>query len=162
MFGRLKHAMRKILTDRLKVIFCGSEVAMARDPEQKFEFRSMELETVDLLMTQDKTARHRIWVKKRPSYCAEAGVGRERLMRAYPGPDRPLGNVDVEALADRALGITEGVAEVIGRDCFEDHVLRIGFIFSCGCGEFIEALSALEYLEDSEAVLSPSFLDSEF
>src|SRR5712692_7985992 len=70
MFGCLKHAMREIVTDRLKVIFCGSEVAMARDPEQKFEFRSMELETVDLLMTQDKAAHHRIWVKKRSSYCA--------------------------------------------------------------------------------------------
>ena len=83
-------------------------------------------------------------------------------MHAYPGPDRTLGNVDVEALADHSLRITEGVAEVIGRDRFEDHAGRVGFIFSCGCGEFIEALSALEYLEDSEAVLSPSFLDAEF
>ena len=83
-------------------------------------------------------------------------------MRAYPGPDRPLGNVDVEALADRALRITEGVPEIVGRDRFEDHAGRVGFIFSCGCGEFVEALSALEYWEGSEAVLPPSFLDGEF
>jgi len=83
-------------------------------------------------------------------------------MRAYPGPNRPLGNVHMEAFADRVLRITEGVAEVVGRDRFEDHAGRVRFIFPCGCGEFIEALSALKYLKDSEAVLSPSFLDGEF
>ena len=83
-------------------------------------------------------------------------------MRAYPGSDRSFGNVDVEAFTDHALRITEGVAEVVGRDRFEDHSGRVGFIFSCGCGEFVETLSALEYLEDSEAVLSPPFLDAEF
>src|SRR5437870_4597743 len=70
MFSRLKHAMREILTDRVEVVFRGSEVVMARDLEQEFEFRSMELETVDLLMTQDKTADHPLCVKKRSSYCA--------------------------------------------------------------------------------------------
>ena len=68
----------------------------------------------------------------------------------------------MQALADGALRITEGVPEIVGRDRFEDHAGRVGFIFSCGCGEFVEALSALEYLEDSEAILSPSFLDGEF
>jgi hypothetical protein len=38
----------------------------------------------------------------------------------------------------------------------------VGFIFSCGYGEFIETLSALEYLEDSETVLSPSLFGAEF
>ncbi len=83
-------------------------------------------------------------------------------MRSYPRSDRPLGNVDVEALADRSLRITDGVAEVVGRDRFEDHAGRIGFIFSCCCGEFVETLSALEDLENSETILSPSFLDGEF
>jgi len=83
-------------------------------------------------------------------------------MRAYPRPDRPLGNVDVEALADHSLRITEGVAEVVGRDRFENHSGRIGFIFSCGCGEFVETLAALENLERPEAILSPSFFDTEF
>ena len=83
-------------------------------------------------------------------------------MLSYPRPNRPFGNVDVLSLANRALCIAHGIAEVIFRNRFEDHAGRVGFIFSCGCGEFIEALSALEYLEDSEAVLSPSFLDGEF
>ncbi len=83
-------------------------------------------------------------------------------MQAYPGPDRSFGNVDVEAVTDRALRITHGVAEVVGGDRFEDHSGRVGFIFPCGCGEFVETLCALEYLEGSEAVLSPSFLDGEF
>ena len=121
----------------------------------------MELEAVDLLMAERKTADDRLGVKKFSCWGAQARVGRERFMRAYPGPDRSFGNVDVEAFTDRALRITEGVAEVVGRDCFEDHAGRVGFIFSCGCGEFIEALSALKYLEDSEAVLSPSFLHGE-
>src|SRR5207244_11644908 len=30
-------------------------------------------------------------------------VSREGFVRSYPGPDRPLGDVDVESLADRAL-----------------------------------------------------------
>src|SRR5258708_21676776 len=83
-------------------------------------------------------------------------------MPAYPGPDRTFGNVDMQLLADRALSIAYGVAEVIGRDRFEDRSGRVRFIFSCRCGEFIKTLSALEYLERPEAVLSPSFLDSEF
>ena len=83
-------------------------------------------------------------------------------MRAYPGPDRSLGNVDMETLTDRTLRITEGVAEVEGRDRFENHSGRVGFIFPCGCGEFVETLAALEYLERPEAILSPSFLDGEF
>ncbi len=83
-------------------------------------------------------------------------------MRAHPGPDRPFGNVDVEALAYRALRIAYGVAEVIGGNRFEDHAGRVGFVFPCGCGEFIEALSALEHLEDSETIQSSAFLHGEF
>jgi len=78
------------------------------------------------------------------------------------GPDRPLGNVDVEAFTDRTLRIAHGVAEIVGRDRFENHTGRIGLIFSCGCGEFVEALAALEYLERPEAILPPSFFDAEF
>ena len=63
---------------------------------------------------------------------------------------------------ERAMRFTEGVGEVVGRDRFEDHLGRVGFIFSCGCGEFVETLYALECLEDSEAVQSPSFSDAEF
>jgi hypothetical protein len=83
-------------------------------------------------------------------------------MRSYPGPDTTFGNIDMQRLADRALGIAYGVAEIIGRDRFEDRSGRVRFIFSCGCGEFVEALSALEYLEDSEAVLPLAFLHGEF
>ena len=83
-------------------------------------------------------------------------------MHAYPGPDRSFGNVDVEAFTDHALRITQGVAEVVGRDRFENHSGRVAFIFSCGCGEFVKTLGALEYLERPEAILSPSFLDAEF
>ena len=83
-------------------------------------------------------------------------------MRSYPGPNRPLGNVDVEALADHALRIAEGVAEVIGRHGFEDQAGRIGFVFSCSCGELVETLCTLKYLKGSEAVPSSSFLDGEF
>jgi len=52
----------------------------------------------------------------------------------------------MQPLADRALRIAYGVAEVVGRDRFEDHVGRVRFILSRGCGEFAETLSALEYL----------------
>jgi hypothetical protein len=83
-------------------------------------------------------------------------------MRAYPGPDRSFGNVDVETFTDRALRITEGVAEVVGRYRFEDYSRRVAFIFSCGCGEFVETLAALEYLERPETILSSSFFDAEF
>lgn len=83
-------------------------------------------------------------------------------MRAYPGPNRPLGDVDVEAFPDCALRVTHGVAEVVGRDRFENHARRVGFVFSCGCGEFVETLPALEDLEDSETIQSPAFLDGEF
>ena len=83
-------------------------------------------------------------------------------MRAYPGPDRSFGNVDVEAFTDRALRIAQGVAEVVGRDRFENHSGRITFIFPCGCDEFVETLAALEYLERPEAILSSSFFDAEF
>ena len=89
-------------------------------------------------------------------------MGRERSMCAYPGPDRSLGNVDVEALTDSALRIAHGVAKVVSRDRFEDHSRRVGFIFPRSCGEFVETLAALEYLERPEAILSPSFLDAEF
>ena len=83
-------------------------------------------------------------------------------MRAYPGPDRSFGNVDVETFTDCALRITEGVAEVEGRDRFENHSGRVGFIFPCGCGEFVKTLGTLEYSERPEAILSPSFLNTEF
>ena len=162
MFGGLKHAVREIFTDRFQLIFCGRQMAVACVLEQKFELRSMQLETVDLFVAQKIIANHRVRVKKPPADGAQASVSRERFMRAYPGPDRPLGNVDMEALADHALRIAEGVAEVVGRDRFEDHAGRVGFIFSCGCGEFVETLAALEYLERSEAILSPSFFDAEF
>jgi hypothetical protein len=162
MFGCLKHVVREIMTDRIEVVFRGSKVAVARDLEQEFELRSMEPEAVDLPMAERKTADHRLRIEQSSSRGAQTGVCGERLMSAYPRPDRPLGNVDVEAFTDFALRITEGVAEVVGRDRFEDHSGRVSFIFSCGCGEFIETLSALEYLEDSEAVLSPSFFDAEF
>jgi len=68
----------------------------------------------------------------------------------------------MQPLADRALRITYGVAEVVGRNRFEDHVGRIRLIFSCGCSEFVQTLPALEDLENSEAVQSPAFLDGEF
>jgi hypothetical protein len=35
-------------------------------------------------------------------------------------------------------------------------------LFVRGCGEFVETLAALEYLERPEAILSPSFFDAEF
>lgn len=63
----------------------------------------------------------------------------------------------METLANRALRITEGVPEAIGRDRFLNHSWRISFILPCGCGEFVETLSALEYLERSEAILSLPF-----
>ena len=68
----------------------------------------------------------------------------------------------MEAFADCPLRLTHGIAEVIGRDRFEDHVGRIRLIFSCGCSEFVQALPALEDLEDSEAVQSPALLDRKF
>ena len=68
----------------------------------------------------------------------------------------------MQALADRALRITERAAEVIGRDGFEDDARRVGFVFPRICSELVEALSALKHLKNSEAVLSPSFLDREF
>jgi len=68
----------------------------------------------------------------------------------------------MQPLADHALRITYRVAEVVGRNCFEDHVGRIRLIFAWGCTEFVQALPALEDLEDSEAVQSPAFLDGEF
>ena len=80
-------------------------------------------------------------------------------MRLYPGPDRAFGDVDVEAVADRALRVAYGVAEVIEGNRFENRALRIGFVFSCGCGEFVKALCTLKYLKNPEAVLSPAFLD---
>jgi len=39
---------------------------------------------------------------------------------------------------------------------------RVRFILSRGCGEFVETLSALEYLKNSEAIQSSAFLDGEF
>ena len=83
-------------------------------------------------------------------------------MLAYPGPDSSFEDVDVEALADCALRIAHGVAQIVGRDRFEDHAGRVGFIFPCGRGEFVEALAALQHLKGSEPVLSSSFLDGEF
>jgi len=68
----------------------------------------------------------------------------------------------MKTIADRALRIAYGVAEVVGRNRFEDDVRRIRLIFSRSCSEFAEALPALEDLEDSEAVQSPAFLDGEF
>jgi hypothetical protein len=68
----------------------------------------------------------------------------------------------VVVLANRTLRIAYGVAEVVGRNGFEDHARRVRFIFSGVCREFVEALSALEELEVSEAVQSPPLLDGEF
>ena len=122
----------------------------------------MKPEAVDLLMAHGIAADDRFRIEQSASRCAQTGVGRERFVRANPGSDCSFGNVDVEAFTDRALRITEGVAEVVGRDRFEDHSGRVGFISSCGCGEFVETLAALEYLERPEAILSPSFFDAEF
>jgi len=93
---------------------------------------------------------------------AHARVRRKRFMRSYPGPDRTFRNVDMQPLADRALRIAYGVAEIVDRDRFEDHVGRIRLIFAWGCTEFVQTLPALEDLENSEAVQSPAFLDGEF
>ena len=68
----------------------------------------------------------------------------------------------MQPLADHALRITYRVAEVVGRNCFEDDVGRIRLIFAWGCTEFVRTLPALEDLENSEAVQSPAFLDGEF
>ena len=83
-------------------------------------------------------------------------------MRSYPRPDRTFGDVDMQTLADRALRIAHGAAEVVCRNRFENHAGWVGFVFSCGCGEFVEALSALKDLEDSVAVLPATFLHREF
>ena len=162
MFGCLKHVVRKILTDRFEIFFRGSQVAVACDLEQEFELRLVEPETVDLFMAHGIAADDRLRIEQSSSRSAQTRVGGERLMRAYPRPDRSFGNVDVEAFADHALRITEGVPGVVGRDRFEDYSRRIAFIFSCGCGEFVETLTALEDLERPEAILSPSFFDTEF
>ena len=162
MFGCLKHVVRKILTDRFEVIFRGSEVAVARDLEQEFELRLMEPETVDLFMAHGIAADDRLRIEQSSSRSAQTRVGGERLMRAYPGPDRSFGDVDVETFTDCALRITEGVPEVVGRDRFEDYSRRIAFIFSCGCGEFVKTVAALEYLKRPEAILSLPFLTLNF
>jgi hypothetical protein len=89
MFSCLKYAVSEILTDRLKVVFRGSEAAVTRNLEQEFKLRSMEPEAVDLLMAERNTADDRLGIKKLSSRGTQARVGRERLMRADPGPDRP-------------------------------------------------------------------------
>ena len=106
MFGCLKHVVRKILTDRFEIVFRGSEMAVARDLEQEFELRLMEPEAVDLLMAHGIAADDRLRIEQSSSRGAQARVRRERFMRANPGSDRSFGNVDVEALADRALRVT--------------------------------------------------------
>ena len=82
-------------------------------------------------------------------------------MRSDPRPDRTFGNVDVQPLADRALRIAHGIAEVIFRNRFQDHAGRVGFVFPRGCGEFVKALSALKDLEDSVAILPAAFFHGE-
>ncbi len=67
MFGGLKHAVREIFTDRFEIISCGREMTVACVLEQKFELRSMQLETVDLLMGQKEAVNHRVYVKKLPA-----------------------------------------------------------------------------------------------
>ena len=53
----------------------------------------------------------------------------------------------MQALADHALRIAYGVAQVVSRNRFEDHAWCVGFVLSCCGGVFIEALSALKDLE---------------
>ena len=67
----------------------------------------------------------------------------------------------MKTIADRALRIAYGVAEVVGRNRFEDDVGRIRLIFACGCSEFVQTLPTLKDLENSKAVQSPAFLDGE-
>ena len=70
MFGCLKHVVREILTDRFEVVFRGSEMAVARDLEQKFELRSMKPEAVDLLMDHGIAADDRLRIEQSSSRCA--------------------------------------------------------------------------------------------
>lgn len=119
----------------------------------------MRLETMDLFVTQQKTANHLVRAEKLRSKSTQAGVRRKRFIFSYPRTDRAFGNVDMQALADPALRIAYGVAEVIGRDRFEDNARRIRLIFSCGCSEFVQALPALEDLQISKVVQSPAFFD---
>ena len=104
-------------------------MAVARDLAQEFEFRLMEPEAVDLLMAHGIAADDRLQIEQSSSRGAQTGVGRERLICAYPGPDRPLGNVYVEAFTDCMLRIAHGVAEVVSRDRFEDYSERVSLIF---------------------------------
>ncbi len=49
-FGCLKHAVREFLSDSSKIVFRTGKMTVACVLEQKFKLRSMQLETVDLLV----------------------------------------------------------------------------------------------------------------
>ena len=61
--------------------------------------------------------------------------------------------------AEHALGFSNGVAEIVSRDRFEDVLQWVGSISSWGPGESVEAFGALVELKDLEAVTSFPFLD---
>jgi hypothetical protein len=144
MLGGLEHPVREPLADRLEIFFRLGEMILARNFEQELEFCSMDLETVDLFVAQNKTPNHFRRMEERFSFLAQARISCKGFVCAYPRADRPFGNVHVQPLADHALRITHGAAEIVGRDGFEDHSRRVAFVLSCICGEFVKTLSALK------------------
>ena len=112
----------------------------------------MYLEAVHLPVLEEAAGDDRARVEQPLAGGAEAEVRAKRPVGLEPGLDRACGDFHMGALAQDALGVREGIAEVEGRDRVEDRFQLVRAVLAGLSAEAVQALRALEELQRPQAV----------
>ena len=121
----------------------------------------MHLETVDLLMMEGMRADKSVGPEESSACKTETRVRRERTVFVEPGTNSTVRNLTMVSPAHDSLCFCEGVAEIEGRNAFENDVERICFILACGTREAMQTFGATKHLQGLQTVAAHTFLDGE-
>jgi hypothetical protein len=129
--------------------------------KEKLELCLVCLEPVDLLVLHREGADDLARLKEPLPFKSQAGVGGEVLVVRDPLREGALRNCEAESLLEYALRLAQRVAEIVGRDGFEDDLEGVGLSFAGVVVESAVALGAGEYVDCLQAVSPLALSDRE-
>jgi hypothetical protein len=121
-------------------------MAMDGRSQREHALRVMYLEAVYLPVFEEAAHDNRARIKQLFAGRTQSRVRGDAPVGGQPGVDRAVGNIHVEAPTQDGSSVSDGVAEIEGRDGVEDEFKGIGSILAGFTGEAVQALRALEEL----------------
>lgn len=134
--------VREVSFDLVEVVSERSKRLVVRFGEEQVEFRSVELEAIDLAVLKFKSPDDGIGGKESCAGAAESMVCAEWSVGLEPVLERSRGNLDMGSSPGYALGVGKGVAEIERGDCVEDDSERVCSMLVGSAGEAVQAFRA--------------------